>query len=434
MAPRPMQPKVMVTTEDLLEEGALDSGDKKMDDPEVVDPDNLDFSQYQPPMVTSHEEVQDNNKGNFLGFMNFYQWFIAHFAHISKPLTSLVKLTEQFKKFELPEEAQQAFHKLIQAFMTAGVLRHFNYHLPTRLETDVSDFTIAGVLKKGHEGQWHPLAYYSQKLSSAEKNYEIHDKELLAIVACLPQWRHMLTGLPSQLVILTDHEALKHFGVPDHMVSDCGRQFISKAWKEFASLMGAKHSLSTAYHPQMYGQTEQVNQVVEQYLQMYCNYQQDDWAKLLQMEVFVYNNTVHTSIGVSLFFACYGWNPKAHPDIPQQLGVNDPKHPEYLVDGDKQCKYLQEQIRVAQCRMVDQYNRKHKDIEFKEGDNQEEEVVVCDNLPNEEEASEVGPPNGRPEWQLKERPEPCPRSHPQWEEELGCKPTQPPRQLDAPES
>ncbi|SAM68440.1 uncharacterized protein UBRO_20244 [Ustilago bromivora] len=147
----------------------------------------------------------------FLGFANFYQWFIAHFTCIAKPLTSLVKLTEQFKKFELPEEAQQAFHKLMQVFTTARVLRHFNYHLPTRLETDASDFAIAGVLKQEHKGHWHPIAFYSQKMSSAEKNYEIHDKELLAVVACLTQWQHMLAGLLSQLVILMGHEALKYF-------------------------------------------------------------------------------------------------------------------------------------------------------------------------------------------------------------------------------
>ncbi|KAJ1038768.1 hypothetical protein NDA10_001054 [Ustilago hordei] len=76
----------------------------------------------------------------------------SHFAHIAKPLTALVKPIERFKKFELPEEAQQAFHKLIQAFTSAGVLQHFDYHLPTRLETDASDFAIAGVLKQEHEG------------------------------------------------------------------------------------------------------------------------------------------------------------------------------------------------------------------------------------------------------------------------------------------
>ena len=90
------------------------------------------------------------------------------------------------------------------------------------------------------------------------------------------------------------------------MVSDWGRQFISNTWKEFAESMGAKHSLSTAYHPQTDGQMERVNQVVEQYLQMYCNNEQDDWADLLKTAVFVYNNTIHNSIGVSPFFACYG--------------------------------------------------------------------------------------------------------------------------------
>ncbi|KAJ1038196.1 hypothetical protein NDA10_006578 [Ustilago hordei] len=158
------------------------------------------------PMLESIHDIQ-----RFLGFANFYRRFIAHFACIAKPLTSLVKPIEQFKKFELPEEAQQAFHKLIQAFTSAGVLQHFNYHLPTRLETDASDFAIAGVLKQEHEGRWHPVAFHSRKMSSAKKNYEIHDKELLAVVACLTQWRHMLAGLPSQLVILTDHEALKYF-------------------------------------------------------------------------------------------------------------------------------------------------------------------------------------------------------------------------------
>ncbi|SPC61388.1 related to pol protein [Ustilago sp. UG-2017b] len=158
------------------------------------------------PMPESIHDIQ-----RFLGFANFYRRFIAHFARIAKPLTSLVKPTERFKKFELPEEAQQAFHKLIRAFASAGVLQHFDYHLPTRLETDASDFAIAGVLKQEHEQCWHPVAYYSRKMSSAERNYEIHDKELLAVVACLTQWRHMLAGLPSQLVILTDHEALKYF-------------------------------------------------------------------------------------------------------------------------------------------------------------------------------------------------------------------------------
>ncbi|KAJ1580042.1 hypothetical protein NDA15_005038 [Ustilago hordei] len=458
------------------------------------------------PMPESIHDIQ-----RFLGFANFYRRFIAHFARIAKPLTALVKPIERFKKFELPEEAQQAFHKLIQAFTSAGVLQHFDYHLPTRLETDASDFAIAGVLKQEHEGRWHPVAFYSRKMSSAEKNYEIHDKELLAVYRpgdkggepdaltrrtdmqpageeqdhnvrqLLPPrvfketadhdsflvapmismesiaskglkdlvkifqpldqelqeihrkkpfelkddlwysggsakeplatpdrpWGSIsldfIEGLPpskkydsktydsilvivdrltkfailapthktvtaKQTAVLLYGHMVRLFGYPDHMVSDRGRQFISGAWKAFAEQMGVKHSLSTAYHPQTDGQTERVNQVIEQYLRMYCNYEQNDWANLLDTAAFVYNNTVHNSIGVSPFFACYGWNPKAHPDIPQRLGVNDPGRFEYLMDGKERCKYLQEQIREAQRRSVDQYNRKHKDIEFKVGD------------------------------------------------------------------
>ncbi|KAJ1570583.1 hypothetical protein NDA11_001439 [Ustilago hordei] len=173
------------------------------------------------------------------------------------------------------------------------------------------------------------------------------------------------TVTAKQTAVLLYGHMVRLFGYPDHMVSDRGRQFISGAWKAFAEQMGVKHSLSTAYHPQTDGQTERVNQVIEQYLRMYCNYEQNDWANLLDTAAFVYNNMVHNSIGVSPFFACYGWNPKAHPDIPQRLGVNDPGRFEYLMDGKERCKYLQEQIREAQRRSVNQYNRKHKDIEFK---------------------------------------------------------------------
>ncbi|SYW86080.1 uncharacterized protein UHO2_02308 [Ustilago hordei] len=125
------------------------------------------------------------------------------------------------------------------------------------------------------------------------------------------------TVMAKQTAVLLYRHMVRLFRYPDHMVSDRGRQFISGAWKAFTEQMGVKHSLSTAYHPQTDGQTERVNQVIEQYLRMYCNYEQNDWADLLDTAAFVYNNTVHNSIGVSPFFACYGWNPKAHPDIPQ---------------------------------------------------------------------------------------------------------------------
>ena len=158
------------------------------------------------PLPKSIHDIQ-----KFLGFANFYRRFIPNFSSISQPLTDLVKPKERFKKFDLPSSAVTAFHTLLEAFTSANVLRHFDYHLPTRLETDASDFAVAAVVKQQFEGRWHPVAFYSRKMNPAERNYEIHDKELLAVVAALGQWRHMLAGLPQKFVILTDHDALRYF-------------------------------------------------------------------------------------------------------------------------------------------------------------------------------------------------------------------------------
>ncbi|EPQ25611.1 uncharacterized protein PFL1_06929 [Pseudozyma flocculosa PF-1] len=118
---------------------------------------------------------------------------------------------QRFRKFELPEAAKTAFANLKKAFSSAPILRHFDYDLPTRVETDASDNAIAGILKQEHDGLWHPVAFYSRKMTSAEANYEIHDKELLAVVASLRHWYQFLAGLPSRFGVLTDHDALKYF-------------------------------------------------------------------------------------------------------------------------------------------------------------------------------------------------------------------------------
>ncbi|KAJ1039716.1 hypothetical protein NDA10_004952 [Ustilago hordei] len=326
------------------------------------------------------------------------------------------------------------YEYLVMPFGLANAPAHFQsasaLRLPpsNKVETDASDFAIAGVLKQEHEGRWHPVAFYSRKMSSAEKNYEIHDKELLAVVACLTQWRHMLAGLPNQLVILTDHEALKYFksqrritgrqarwailladfdfilqyrpgdkgGEPDALTRRTDMQPASeeqdhnvrqllppRVFKETAdhdSLLVAPMISMESIASKGLKDLVKIFQPLDQELQEIhrkkpFELKDDLWysgGRLVIPKVImpgrIDTQGVPKSIGVSPFFACYGWNPKAHPDIPQRLGVNDPGRFEYLMDGKERCKYPPGQIREAQRRSVDQYNRKHKDIEFKVGD------------------------------------------------------------------
>ena len=74
------------------------------------------------------------------------------------------------------------------------------------METDASDEVAAGVLSQlGPDDQWHPIAYYSKTFNDAEANYEIHDREMLAVIWALEEWNAELLGLTQKLLIITDH-------------------------------------------------------------------------------------------------------------------------------------------------------------------------------------------------------------------------------------
>ena len=103
----------------------------------------------------------------------------------------------------------------------------------------------------------------------------------------------------------------KLHGLPVDIVSDRGPQFRSAFWKALTSALGITLKLSTAYHPQTDGQTERVNQTLEQYLRCFINYQQDNWIQYLPLAEFAYNNAPSATSQISPFFANYGFNPRS---------------------------------------------------------------------------------------------------------------------------
>ena len=102
----------------------------------------------------------------------------------------------------------------------------------------------------------------------------------------------------------------KHHGLPTRVVSDRGPQFAVDFTKELYRLLDIKPALTTAYHPQADGQTERVNQELEQYVRLFVNERQNDWANLLSMAEFQYNNHVHASTHQTPFFLEYGQHPR----------------------------------------------------------------------------------------------------------------------------
>ena len=153
----------------------------------------------------------------FLGFCNFYRRFIYNFSGIARPLHYLLAGMKNGKKPGLIADAngwqkpqQEAFERLIDAFVSAPVLCHYDPDRKLRMETDASGIACAGILSQLREDGWHPIAYFSRRFSGAELNYPIYDKELLAIVLSFRQWRHYLEGAP-EIEVWSDHQNLKHF-------------------------------------------------------------------------------------------------------------------------------------------------------------------------------------------------------------------------------
>ena len=111
------------------------------------------------------------------------------------------------------------------------------------------------------------------------------------------------TTTPSQNNVFNRH------GLLTKIVSDRGPQFVAKFTHEFWKQLGITPTLSTAYHPLTDGETEQVNQEIEQFLRIFCNYHQDNWVDLIPFTEFSHNMQKHSATGRSPFKILYSFNP-----------------------------------------------------------------------------------------------------------------------------
>jgi len=143
------------------------------------------------------------------------------------------------------------------------------------------------------------------------------------------------------------HVFSKH-GVPGHVTSDHGSEFISHFFCSLGTALGMKLHFTSGYHPEGDGQTEWVNQTLEQYLRTYCNYQQENWSELLPLAEFAYNNAPSETTGVSPFFANKGYhlNLAIHPEW--DLASSCAR--EYAVDLGELHEYLKTEMAKAQQR------------------------------------------------------------------------------------
>jgi len=157
------------------------------------------------PDLRSVKDVQ-----SFLGLTGYYRQFIQKYSQIAAPMTYLLR---KDTPFEWAEKQKQAFAELKSHFTIGKLLQYFDPTKQITIETDASDTAIGACLSQSDDEtrRLRPVAFYSRKMNSAELNYDIYDKELLAIVQALQEWRVYCEGAQHQVKILTDHKNLSFF-------------------------------------------------------------------------------------------------------------------------------------------------------------------------------------------------------------------------------
>ncbi|KAH9244953.1 hypothetical protein BASA81_017601 [Batrachochytrium salamandrivorans] len=284
----------------------------------------------------------------FLGFTNFYRRFVPNYAKITQPLTSLLKKDSMFA---WSADTEASFTRLKESFRDNVVLTHADETKEFLVEVDASDFAVAGVLSQYDvQKQLRPVAFFSRQMVPAERNYEIYDKELLAVTVCLKEWRHFLQNSVHPFTILTDHKNLEFFMTSKQLTrrqarwsellseftfrlsyrpgshNDRGSSFISEGIREYEKLQHIRHHATTPYHPQTNGMVERMHATMGHAITTLTQGRPDRWDEYLQQTVFALRVRKHAVTKKSPFYLLYGVEPRLPGDdnpIPEMMAPLD---------------------------------------------------------------------------------------------------------------
>ncbi|GBG64593.1 hypothetical protein CBR_g45650 [Chara braunii] len=373
------------------------------------------------------EPTNTTNVLSFMGLAGYYQRFITKYSRIVAPLT---RLQAPNVPFVFDYEARWSLQALETTMLMAPVLSIYDPTLPTRVTTSAIDYGIGAVLEQHDDDDYHPLEYFSHKVSPINSLDDARKKELLAFVMALKRWRHFLLGrgrftwitknnpltyyktqdtvnntigrwmyfidqfdvTPKHLVGLSNraadalsgrpdlcamtHHASSfdeelHHKEPEDIVSDHDTHFMSAFWTSLMHESDTKMKPSSARHPQTDGQTERAHQTVQMMLRTLIRPDQEDWVDHLPDMEFAYNTSLHPAICVTPFELHHGgWKVRifADPLLPRTVDINVACSPASIRKYRELLVQALVNMQKAQVRMQQQANRRRVPCPIHAGD------------------------------------------------------------------
>ena len=174
-----------------------------------IDPKKADGLHNWPRTLSTVKEVR-----SVLGVLGYQRPFIPHYANIARPLTVL---TKKNSPFVWTAECRSALDTLISAVTEGPTLAQPDMSRPFFLQVDASAYTTGAILSQQDDrGKHRAVGFLSKTFNKAERNYDIHNRELLAMFRGLAHWRHLLLSSPHVTTVLTDHKNLEYYKEPPH--------------------------------------------------------------------------------------------------------------------------------------------------------------------------------------------------------------------------
>ncbi|XP_039811591.1 uncharacterized protein LOC120674480 [Panicum virgatum] len=310
---------------------------------------------------------------SFLGLAGYYRKFVRHFGILARPFTNLLKKNTMFV---WTAEHDEAFSALKTALSSAPVLALPDFSVPFAIETDACA-NGAKPDRARYPGLLQPLPVLSSawemvSLDFVEGLPRLGNSDTILVVvdkyskfAHFIPLRHPFTALSVAKAFL-DHVYKLH-GLPSSLVSDRDRVFTSNLWKELFALAGAQLQMSSAYHLQMDGQTERVNQCMETYMRCFVHACPTKWSSWLSLAEFWYNTSSHSTLGRSPFEVLYGHSPH-HFGIVSALACSASDLSDWLHEREIMHNLVREHLIRAQDRMKRQADKGRSERVFQVGD------------------------------------------------------------------